>query len=217
MLDAPVAAVERVEELRDVADRIHAGLRRLEALVDDDAAADVETGLARELDVRLDADPRDDQVGVRRDLGRLELQVDAVLAVALVQRLGQGRRLQRREDERLADVLPDLHAELRQRRGHLHADEAAADDDRGLGVAARACCSSSELSSVRRSSASPSGRGRAPVASTTVSASTWSSEGSALADAQVDVLLGVPLERMHERVLRLLPPRAAAASRAAGR
>ena len=65
VLDPPVAPVERIVELGDVADRIDAGPRGLEPLVDDDAAPNLEAGGARELDVRLDADARDDEVGGR--------------------------------------------------------------------------------------------------------------------------------------------------------
>src|SRR5215203_3014592 len=64
VLDPPVAAVERVVELRDVADRVDTGARALEPFVDDDAAPDLEPGLTRELEVQLDADPRHLHVGL---------------------------------------------------------------------------------------------------------------------------------------------------------
>src|SRR5581483_10294424 len=62
VLDATVPPVERVEELGDVADRVDAVARGAEAVVDDDAASHLEARVARELDVRLDADTRDEEV-----------------------------------------------------------------------------------------------------------------------------------------------------------
>ncbi len=51
-----------------------------------------------------------------------------MLAISLVQRLGERRRLERSEDAVIAHDLGYLNAELRQRCGHLEADETAADD-----------------------------------------------------------------------------------------
>ena len=85
VLDAAVPPIERVVELCDVADRVHALARGAEALVDDDAAAHLEAGVAAELDVRLDADACDHEVGIG-DVASAEAEVDAVLAVAIVER-----------------------------------------------------------------------------------------------------------------------------------
>ena len=107
MLDPAVATEDRVEELGDVADRVDAGPLGGEALVDDDPAPHLEAGGDGELDVRLDADAGDDEVGVR-DLRRLEPQVDAVLAVDGVERLGERRRLRaaRRPSARARSASP---------------------------------------------------------------------------------------------------------------
>src|SRR5581483_3003427 len=101
VLDAAVPPVQRVEELRNVADRVDAVARRAEPVVDDDAASYLESRVARELDVRFDADTRDEQVR-GRDLGLLESQVDTVPPIRLVQRVGERGAVERREEPGLA-------------------------------------------------------------------------------------------------------------------
>jgi hypothetical protein len=54
-----------------------------------------------------------------------------VLAVAVVERLGERRAVERREHRRLPHDVGDREAEHGQRGGHLAPDEAAADDGRG--------------------------------------------------------------------------------------
>ena len=86
MLDAAVAAVQGVEELGDVANRVHAFARGCGIVRRPRRRSHLEARVARKLDVRLDADPGDDDVGVG-DVARLEPQIDTVRAVDLVQRL----------------------------------------------------------------------------------------------------------------------------------
>ena len=131
VLDPPMAAVERVEELGDVAHRVHAVARRSEALVDDDAALHVEAGVARELDVRLDADPATTMsrpgcrsprgAGRRRSRGRSRAAPPSSGGQPIVANSIGSRT-----------ICVTLHADHRQRRGDLAADEAAADHRRRL-------------------------------------------------------------------------------------
>src|SRR5207248_10333345 len=109
----PGPAGEGVEELGGVPNGVDTGLRRLETLAHDHAAPHLEPRGRGELDVRLDADSGDDEVGVGRDLRRLEPEVDAVRTEGLVQRLRERGGLQGPEDLRLAHDLGDLDAELR--------------------------------------------------------------------------------------------------------
>ena len=63
MLDPPLAVVEGVEEVGDVAGGVHVGHVGLESLVDDDAVVDARARCPRESRVRCDADTDDGELG----------------------------------------------------------------------------------------------------------------------------------------------------------
>ena len=72
MLDPAPASVERIEEVRNIADRVDARRAGLETLVDDDAVLKREAAAGEELNVRNDP-----------DADHCEVSLDAVTALGL--------------------------------------------------------------------------------------------------------------------------------------
>ena len=156
MLDPPLAAVERVEEVGDVAGGEDARSLGLEALVDEDAVVERETAIGEEVDIRYDTDADHGELGfdaeaalgfhiaqpalaIAAEAGHLllEQQFDTVFAVESGELVAQLRRSELVEQTVTAVDQGDGQAELAQGGGHLHADEAAAHHDRMLGRARR--------------------------------------------------------------------------------
>ncbi len=154
MLDPALLVEQGVEEVRDVAGRVHVGHVGLEALVDDDPVVDLDPAALENVGDGLDADPDDRKVRLdraavlRRHL--LEAAVsaegldlvseDELDALRLVQRGELVAQLLDAElvEEPAAEVDEgDLLADLAQRGRNLHPDEPGADDDRALCLGGR--------------------------------------------------------------------------------
>ena len=155
VLDPALPSRGRVGVARDVTDRIDVLQRGAKALVDDDPVVDVCARLLRELDVRLDADSDDREVGLDRlsvvgarsceeapvarellDL-RLQTDVDTLRAVELDE-LGREIGAPELGHQRRAHLdLGDREAAGAEGRSRLGADEAATDHDRRMGLLGR--------------------------------------------------------------------------------
>ncbi len=151
MLDPPPAAVERVEEVGDVAGGVDAGHVRLEALVDEDAVLERETAVREEVDVRYDTHADHGEIGfdaeagpglhmaqpalaIAPEAGHLlrEQQLDTVFAIESGELVAQLARAELVEQSAAEMDHRDLQSDLAKGSGHLHPDEAAADHDRVL-------------------------------------------------------------------------------------
>src|SRR5262249_48553679 len=146
VLDPTASAKEGIDEARDVAGGINVWDCGPKPVVDGDPVVDLDTAARKERELGSHADADDGKAwaedAARVQLDRVESRpaaerphlvapkdVDAALTVEGDQVLRDLRRSHLREQIGVTAQEAHVEAEIRQRRGDLHADEAAADDD----------------------------------------------------------------------------------------
>jgi hypothetical protein len=122
-----------------------------------------------------------------------------VLAIPLVQRFGERGRLKRRKDLVVAHDLRHLDTELRERRGHLEADEATADDNGPTRLAGPPAQFERVIERPKLQGTFECPRPRTGGDHGRVRVE-FVERAHALADAKIDAVLRVPLPGMDERV-----------------
>jgi hypothetical protein len=125
-----------------------------------------------------------------------------VLAIALVERFRERRRLERREDPLVAHDLRHLDSKLGQRRRHLEPDETAADHDRPPCLSSPSAQLERVVESAQRQRTFECPRPGAGGDHDRVGVELVE-RADVLPQAKVDAMFRIPLRGMDERVVRL--------------